>query len=440
MLAIRRIADQRGAIGKRTSFRIAEKAVDMKEVERYLKRKKKVRGNADDAASTPPGITYWTPSPSPTPFPDQNIASASQANQHYFSFPRRSELLTVSRPLTSPQIYQIPESLFFNIRSYFLGSFEMGKWVTDQFTGYLSIPVDMDTGHEAVSFPKPTEFLACCSTAFHLKERNDFGGFRRALSKAFDLIKGLLMSEHPYTFKYLIMGMFSLTRLGHIEVQKLRKYIAEMAYIIAHDNPWYQIYGSLASIDPSITEQVLQECLRCSADFFQQGLGPYHSSTVDIKLENIHFRNIDLLEEERSLRELLAGCEQGGNKKTPLHSRIGNFLSTNLLHQGRYAEAESLAIEMFSITGCQIVDLEALRLIAECEYRQDKNDLAEEHLRMAIEILLGYWGEEVWGIEYVIRLEGWLREWGREEEADELRVEWNDLLGEDDIDEVMIEV
>ena len=44
MLAIRRIADHRGAIGKRTSFRVAGKALDMKEVERYLKRKKKVRG------------------------------------------------------------------------------------------------------------------------------------------------------------------------------------------------------------------------------------------------------------------------------------------------------------------------------------------------------------------------------------------------------------
>jgi hypothetical protein len=51
------------------------------------------------------------------------------------------------------------------------------------------------------------------------------------------------------------------------------------------------------------------------------------------------------------------------------------------------------------------------------------------------------WGRQhPWVLEFINILEGWFRNWGREQEADTLRREIEELIGKDEIDEQHDEV
>ena len=57
-------------------------------------------------------------------------------------------------------------------------------------------------------------------------------------------------------------------------------------------------------------------------------------------------------------------------------------------------------------------------------------------MREAIQLIVGQWGiEHSWVLEFMNVLEGWLRVWGRKEDANTLRGEIEQLMGRDEIDE-----
>ena len=50
-------------------------------------------------------------------------------------------------------------------------------------------------------------------------------------------------------------------------------------------------------------------------------------------------------------------------------------------------------------------------------------------------MIVDQWGmEHSWVLEFMIVLEGWVRDWGREEDADALRRKIGGLMGQDKID------
>ena len=81
-----------------------------------------------------------------------------------------------------------------------------------------------------------------------------------------------------------------------------------------------------------------------------------------------------------------------------------------------------------------------MELLARSQHGQDHKSSAEKNLRHSIQLA----GEE-WGmadpdtIGRMVILLGWLREWGREEEADQLQAEITEAIGRDDIDEELDE-
>jgi hypothetical protein len=56
-------------------------------------------------------------------------------------------------------------------------------------------------------------------------------------------------------------------------------------------------------------------------------------------------------------------------------------------------------------------------------------------------MIVDQWGiQHSWVLEFMNVLEGWLRGWGREEDANTLRGEIEELMGKDEIDEQLDEV
>jgi hypothetical protein len=142
----------------------------------------------------------------------------------------------------------------------------------------------------------------------------------------------------------------------------------------------------------------------------------------------------DLPRAERLLRDILASgvCD-------PI---VGLYLGYNLNAQGRYREAEQIELDMLSradqdeshvLTTKHKADV--LEILAWSQYKLDKRAAAEKNLREVVGICVLEWGtKDSVTIDAMVTLQFFLREWGREAEADQLKLEIDKFIGWDEID------
>jgi hypothetical protein len=228
-------------------------------------------------------------------------------------------------------------------------------------------------------------------------------------------------------------------------VYLLRKYIKDMATnIIARDHPWGRICQLIGMLDVDSFDQAIIQSLEYTIDSFEKHVGPINPSKIGLQLRLINSLHAltNLPEEERLIRNLLAQCEEAGQclgTATLPASMIILELGENLNAQGRNAEAEELVLKVLrQCNGAQSygVKMEALQKIARIQFFQHKTVLAEKNLREAIKMVADILGiRHPHAIASMIELEGWLREWGREEEADKVKYERDELIERDEIDE-----
>jgi tetratricopeptide (TPR) repeat protein len=181
---------------------------------------------------------------------------------------------------------------------------------------------------------------------------------------------------------------------------------------------------------------------KCTTDTFDSELGTLSRLAVSVRLDYIKrvYGITNYLEEERLLRDLLA--QFGGIPSLPT-PRVMLNLAHNLNRQGRYNEAEEMALEVLSllqeyeIYASRIVErIESLKIVSRSQFNQGQTLAAEQTMREAIRMIVDQWGiQHSWVPEFMNVLEGWLRGWGREEDANTLRGEIEELMGKDEIDE-----
>lgn len=146
------------------------------------------------------------------------------------------------------------------------------------------------------------------------------------------------------------------------------------------------------------------------------------------------------LEEELLLRDLLA---QFGGIPRLLAPRVMLNLAHNLDRQGRHDEAEEMALEVLSqlqgheIYVWRIVErIKSTEIISRSQFNQGKTLAAEPVMRGAIGMIVDQWGiQHSWGPGFMYVLEGWVRGWGRKEDANTPRREIEELTGKDEYDE-----
>ena len=114
----------------------------------------------------------------------------------------------------------------------------------------------------------------------------------------------------------------------------------------------------------------------------------------------------------------------------------------NLNRQGCHDEAEEMVLEVLSllqeyeIYAKRIVKrIECMKIVSRSQFNQGKTLAAEQIMREIIQMIVDQWGiQHSWVLEFMNVLEGWLQDWGWEEDANTLRGEIEELMGEDEID------
>lgn len=117
-------------------------------------------------------------------------------------------------------------------------------------------------------------------------------------------------------------------------------------------------------------------------------------------------------------------------------------LAHNLNRQHRHDEAETMALDVWRLiqdhelyTGRNVEMIESLKVLSRSQCIQGKTLEATRTMREAIRMVEVLWGQDhSWALEFKSVLEGWLRDWGCEDEANTLRQEIRDLMAPD-IDE-----
>jgi hypothetical protein len=489
MLAILRKKTEREAVGKQTSFRVRGQVVTMENVLHYFKRKKGTPEIGISAASTPSDISCWTPSPVHTPRPVDDsteiiLANSGSSEAHFNDFlpftpvnngidsgvvgvpwtpaplfadehiiqltvndiyDFLSNCSRISRSLSPPQTLLVAEDLLFSIKTYVDGSLESGTWISDE-NGYCTTRTPAGTIAPDYTY----DFNTYCRLAAGLVKKGSSIEFRRVLSKAFKLVQSLLRAEHPRTLDCLFDVYLNLIREGLPEiVSMLRNYINEMAAnIIVRENPWGHICRLIGMLDAESLDQAIIKSWKCTLDASGKALGPLslHALAVHIQFINRVYGSVDLLEEEKLLQGLLAQFEQSPSMST-LQAAAVNWvkcsLGFNAILQRKYTEAEELGLDILSRAQEEkswVNMVEALEVIAWSQFEQHKANSAEKNMLDAIKLVVDQRGiTDPRAIRSMIELEEWLRNWGREEDADMLKAERAQLIGRDEIDEQNIE-
>jgi hypothetical protein len=238
----------------------------------------------------------------------------------------------------------------------------------------------------------------------------------------------------------------------------LRSYISEYALIVKqkeefkHQGPWLDICHSLGTLHSIQLEDVLLQSWKCADDLFDRNLGPFSQYNPSNYGGYIMSRYTDSNLSGRVVahQNLLLGynnyADVLGHRHHFMTCNVLYNLQKDLIQLGQYIEAEVIANDLLAraedarLTGKEPMDGMALQAMSLVHYHLKNNDLAEFYLRQDIadSIKDAQIDDDVEVINDIItdwsKLESWLREWGRDADADATRAEMNAWLGPDDID------
>lgn len=465
MVHVLRIKAERDAQGLPSEFRIHGEVVPSEVIARYVRRK----GTRElPYEETPPSyITYRTPSPvvrspksvvkapvSPSHWEHVNAgfirpvgggdSSGSESSQSplYINEKGRmqwcfvpghpSSSSSISRSPSPPRHLLVSERLFTSINTYFDGSFHNGTFVIDDNGRCTSLPA---IGNPALF----ADFWTYSSLSASFVKKKSPIEFRRTLSRAFGLVQMLLTLQHPRTLEAFFKTFLFLIQngLGDV-VLSLRKYIGEMAKrVVAHTYPqWARVLQLIASLDEDMLEEAILQSFRCTIESFEAGLDLRNTDRLGARLNYIKAVTgpANPAKEELMLREMIAS----GIDSPMVAIRLGE----NLNAQGRYIHAESVAMELLarissdpSYAPRKADQIMPLEMLAHSQYHQNRRVEAEMNIRDAMNRAVYEWGiTDAWALNMRNVLEGWLRDWGNNKEADVTSEEMVALIGKDQTD------
>jgi hypothetical protein len=491
MAAVHRLYRQRQACQKNSDFKIRGRPCNVQDVQRYIKRK--VR--QDPAfltkyldAPTPEHIAYRTPSMSPEPLLseppsvsgrvvadkeelglpriDSNRlssldeqspqlplqrrpeASFSPPNDTYISDLQSLHQLVLCSPsiplsMTLPQQLLVAEKLGFTLNIFIARAFYTKKWIVDDDGWYR------DTTATYLDAGKAAQFRDCCQAAARLFKQGSLVRVRQILSNACKLVPTMLRVQGPHVIIHLFT---SLMRLMSVGLQRyadvLRHYFSDMAAeILPAEDYWLQVCKLLAEVDIDQLQCVIETIWRSTTDSFGNTTNVFDFSAVLYRLtlthEVVYYRK-DFMEAVKRAKTLLADCEKSCGRNHPSCLSILTNIARALREGGREhaREVETVAQDMLARAKrskwprSQIYEIYALSTSAHAHHLMGNQHQAEANIRQSIRMIERRYGEEedTWRLQNMIWLEGWLREWGHEHDANELRREIDKLIGPDDLE------
>ena len=462
---------QRDAQGKRSTFVARRRKIPGSEVDRYVERKRAHGTQFEEApadAPTPLHVLCFSAPPSPGPeVTRENPVNLDEDNALPFdvganhtslgkrrrskspSLDPRSNLVSQqahrlirarTRSPSIPIVVRLPdvlqehEMLFAAISTYVTGSFSNKLWLVDENAQIHS--VRGFTVH-------PVDFFNLCDEAVLGFERLEAVQGRRVLSKALSLLPILLREEHPEFLEKLVDTCLSLTQSGFVDIRAIiQDHVAQLAQAVLPERHTLRHICISLSLPDLRHPENMERSWRCLVDSFGLATGKFSGVCVMVEANFIRgmYSMTEHLRAEQLLGELLTEYERTTAELDESTLYIVDALAASIHTQGRFAEAEVLMKDyLLRARMCGSLgsnrEPELLESLAWVQYSQGKHNLAEANMRYAIATLIELHGEAYSSVlASYNQLRGWLHDWGRVEEAEEMRQKIEEIIGPDDID------
>lgn len=398
--AVRKFS-QRTHNGKATKCRLRGKSVDYTEMVRYFARKSLsiedvIAKGRRRTSKTPEKVVCLTP---------------------------------ITSPITSPGVYEALESLFTIIRSYVAGSFGSGTWtITEQGRSCYSVKRTCSTGGE-MSVIEASFYESC--------DLLDTGASQEAewvQKTAMVKLRQAVYVEEPYMSHRVLKLVDHLFTRGRLEVAlNMLAAVADLgASTLGQQHPIPSIARLLMLIKQPHIGEVVGQCHRALADHFENVLGPLHTTALHIRSESgqssVEFQ-----------RNLFFRCQAKLGLKDRRTIEVHSNLVKSLYQRGLYPEAMKECEWILGLPHMTrpVVERNTLYIhafclhqLASCHYMLRNRQPALATLREAIDVQVFHGGPwDSLARNWIVHLQNWLAEYGREDELAEARRWWNLMIG-----------
>ena len=405
MAVIVRKKVRRDAVGKESTFRLRGRPVDLEDLFCYLKRKKiPIPQGATPDAATPSDMSCWTPRSTSSPGPilgsprlsGDGGAKMDQFDDYYqhdevSDSVMQSLVSALPRSVTPPQHLVLSEQLRNAIKIYISGSLDNRVWISNEHD-YL-VTTRISPARKAQSLTDNVEkFRSLCNRSRLLLGAKDFNTAGQHLSKAFGLIRDILIEEEPSTLDNICFSLSTFLDGGFEDISTMfRTFIGQMAInVLPSNHPWCQICKLIGRASADDVRTLIGMIWKCSKDTFVSKLGPFHSSAIASEIEFL--RKIQRVNDPRGatqrLRQLLVECEKVYGKSDYRSLSIALGLFWILREQGRYAEAVAVGESHLVLALDCVVWIHALWLIEDSHYNLGNRDQFIQRRRERIELIL----------------------------------------------------
>jgi len=337
----------------------------------------------------------------------------------------------MSRQPASPLVFRLPENIFASINVYVSGSIESQTWVTFKNGPCINV---VKHGNRDPNVSYLDSFNANCVAARDFIRKESFIEARKSLSNACSLMREILENEDPHAIWYFILSFHQMrtykAKALDEAMNAIRGYLGKLALtLLPVSHPWRQICYLIASIELNQLDEVLPLMMECMAVILEAKLGRFHETTFLCLQELIGVLKYpnDLEHAEMALRELITEVQRHLGPSRQLFGALEK-LCVNLRLQKRYVESEVEAEKYLALARAVKYDnkiVNSLMHLTAAQYHQGKKQEAEMHMRECAATVLALPTSDsvTWAIYFLTRLELWLREWGRETDADKLKGE-----------------
>ena len=394
MKAIIRKQAERSRAGKKSLFYLRKSQVPEHKVTRYQKAMKLLsEGQALMLrAETPPGLICYTPPAS---------------------------------PLTTPEILEIPERIAKLVQDYIDGSFDSGTWIISEYEDVVSAkgsPDFIDRLYVEVYF------------AVDRFQAGDTGYAWRILRMAMASIEHIVSAEDPSTLEILAFLLLKIIRslnTSGVTLILLQQFSAMSALILPKQHPFNQIFAHLIRLDMSHLRYTLIVANESQLDRFSRSIGRFNWRSLSIELDLLKFKSLDgAAHTSEAYLTLLQAMELALDASEPRVWLTRHALANHYLYQGNLIEIIEIAqgfVDVAAQTGPVLAS--PLYILSFAQYKLSMTTLAEQNLCQAIHTRAKTYGwEDGQVLEYMSRLEDWLEEWGRPDEAAEVRRQREDIV------------
>ena len=398
MKAIIRKQAQRSRVGKKSLFHLRNSQVPDHKITRYRKAIKML--SEEQAlmlrAETPPGLVCQTPPAS---------------------------------PLTTPLVLEIPERIARLAQDYIDGSFDSGAWMVTESGDHVMWRGSHSLVHELVDqFTNVVIYFRRGETSYAW----------RILRAKMMSIEHIVSAEEPLTLDilaFILLDTMHSLHTSEIAFILLKQFSAMSAHILPKQHPFNQVFARLIRLDMYLLKHTLIAAKESQSDGFARRSGRFNWITLEIQLSLLELKSIaGAVHTTEGYLTLLEAMELVLDTSDPrvLHTR--GALAFQYVREGDFLEAAASVqsiIDVAAQTGNVSPDgyTKALYTLSFAQYKLSMTTLAEQNLRQAIQTRAQHHGwEDGEVLGYMSELENWLEEWGRSDEAADVRQHRHEIV------------